>query len=135
MDGRLHRRRGPPGALPHPDTVDNMGPGDRVLLTSLPGTRLLKQLAAHAAGGAIVVLAPRDALPAARRECAHLDHVLFVEGSRDEIPWAEAWFDAVLDPRPDEPTPEILRVLRPGGSILSPAAALTRRDDASPHSG
>lgn len=106
-----------------------------MLLTSLAGSRLLKELAARFAGGAIVVLAPRDALPAARRESARLDHVLFVEGSRDEIPWAEAWFDAVLDPWPDEPTPEILRVLRPGGSILSLASALARRDDASPHLG
>ncbi|MEJ5368090.1 MAG: hypothetical protein WHT08_07220 [Bryobacteraceae bacterium] len=90
----------------------------RVLVTTLPAAATVRALAARYAEGAIVVLAPRESIFEARKECAALEHVLFVEGTREEIPWAEAWFDAVLDPLPDAPTPEMLRVLRPGGSIL-----------------
>jgi ubiquinone/menaquinone biosynthesis C-methylase UbiE len=95
-----------------------MEAADRVLLTSLPGAPFVEQLARRVDEGAIVVLGPREALYEARKECAGLAHVLFVEGSRDEIPWAEAWFDDILDPQPDAPTAEMLRVLKPGGRIL-----------------
>ncbi len=93
--------------------------GGRVLLTSFPGKGFVQELAARVAEGAIVVLGPRESLYEARKECAGLAHVLLVEGSRDEIPWAEAWFDAVLDLQPDAPTAEMLRVVRPGGRILA----------------
>ena len=91
-----------------------------MLLTSLAGMERLRELALAVPGGALVGLGAREEVWQARRVCADLDHVMFVEGSRDEIPWAEAWFDVIVDGQPDSPTPEMLRVLRPEGMILGP---------------
>lgn len=115
-----------PRCEPHPpsgpcashDRLVAMAAADRVLVTSLPGAAFLPDLAARLAEAAIVVLASRESLYDARKECAAFAHVLIVEGARDEIPWADAWFDAILDPHPETPTPEMLRVLKPGGRIL-----------------
>ncbi len=89
----------------------------RVLVTKLPEPGRLRALAESLEGGALVGLGTRDEVYDARRVCADLDHVMFVEGSREEIPWAEAWFDVILDPEPDAPTAEMLRVLKPGGVV------------------
>ncbi|MFZ5926866.1 MAG: hypothetical protein ACOYX1_05405 [Acidobacteriota bacterium] len=97
-----------------------MGPGDRVLLTSLAGAVRLRELAEAVRGGALVGLGGPDEVWEARRLCADFDHVMFVEGSREEIPWAGAWFDVVVDEQPGAPTPEMLRVLRPEGRIVGP---------------
>jgi len=88
-----------------------------VLLTSLAVMEGLRELALAVRDGALVGLGTRDEVFAARRLCADLDHVMFVEGSREEIPWAEAWFDLVLDEQPEAPTREMLRVLKPGGRV------------------
>jgi SAM-dependent methyltransferase len=95
-----------------------MKPDERVLLTSLAGARL-HELAGAVRQGALVGLGAREEVWQARRSCAGFDHVMFVEGSREEIPWAEAWFDVIVDPQPESPTAEMLRVLRPGGRIVS----------------
>ncbi len=95
-----------------------MRPGDRVLLTSLSEAARLRELASAVREGALVGLGARDEVWEARRLCADFDHVLFIEGSREEIPWAEAWFDVIVDGKSESPTPEMLRVLRPGGVIL-----------------
>ena len=97
-----------------------MKPDSRVLLTSLAGMERLRELALAVREGALVGLGAREEVWQARRLCADLDHVMFVEGSRDEIPWAEAWFDVIVDGQPDSPTPEMLRVLRPEGMVLGP---------------
>lgn len=96
-----------------------MGPADRVLLTSLRQVRDVRALALRVPEGALVGLGNRDEIAAARRECADLDHVMFVEGDRADIPWVDAWFDLILDESPDAPTPAMLRVLRPGGRIAA----------------
>ncbi len=89
----------------------------RVLVTKLPEAGRLRALADSLKGGALVGLGTREEIYAARRVCADMDHVMFVEGSREEIPWAEAWFDVILDPAPEAPTAEMLRVLKPGGEV------------------
>lgn len=99
-----------------------MKPSDRVLLTSLAGAERLRELALAIPEGALVGLGAREEVWQARRLCADLEHVMFVEGSREDIPWAEAWFDVVLDARPEAPTAEMVRVLKPGGRILAPDA-------------
>lgn len=97
-----------------------MRPDGRVLLTSLAGAARLRELAEAVRGGALVGLGGREEVWEARRLCADLDHVMFIEGSRNEIPWAEVWFDVILDEQPEAPTPEMLRVLRPEGRIIRP---------------
>lgn len=95
-------------------------PADRVLLTSLAAVERLREVAGAVRQGALVGLGARDEVWQARRLCADFDHVMFVEGSRDGIPWAEAWFDVIIDQEPAAPTREMLRVLRPEGMILGP---------------
>ena len=90
---------------------------ERVLLTSLARMEGLRELALAVRDGALVGLGTRDEVFEARKLCADLDHVMFVEGSREEIPWAEAWFDVILDGQPEAPTGEMLRVLKPGGRV------------------
>jgi SAM-dependent methyltransferase len=99
-----------------------MKPADRVLLTSLVCGLPLRALALRVADGALVGLGTRDEVAEARRACADLDHVMFVEGSREEIPWVDAWFDVILDCEPGAPTQEMLRVLKPGGRIADAGA-------------
>lgn len=97
-----------------------MRAGTRVLLTSLGGAAPLRKLAKAVRGGVLVGLGGRDEVWEARRLCADFDHVMFIEGSREEIPWAGAWFDVIVDEQPEAPTPEMLRVLRPEGRIVAP---------------
>jgi len=96
----------------------DMDPSDRVLLTSLPGPSRLRLLAEAVREGALVGLGRPEEVWQARRLCADLDHVMFVEGSREEIPWAEGWFDVIVDTAPQHPTAEMQRVLKAGGRII-----------------
>lgn len=57
---------------------------------------------------------------AARRECAHLDNVMFAPGDRHEIPWRDAYFTVIIDTESAEPSPAMLRVLAPEGRVTSP---------------
>lgn len=99
-----------------------MEPAARVLLTAIAAAPSLRELALALPEGALVGLGTRGEVAEARKACADLDHVMFVEGSREEIPWVDAWFDVILDPEPQAPTPEMLRVLKPGGRIAEAGA-------------
>lgn len=95
-----------------------MKPADRVLLTSLAAVKDLRGLAETVRDGALVGLGEPEEVWDARRLCADLDHVMFVQGCREEIPWADAWFDVIVDTAPDQPTAEMQRVLKAGGRII-----------------
>lgn len=95
-----------------------MTPADRVLLTSLGAVKNLRKLAETVRDGALVGLGSPDEVWQARRLCADLDHVMFVQGCREEIPWADAWFDVIVDTAPHQPTAEMQRVLKAGGRIV-----------------
>lgn len=97
-----------------------MKPTDRVLITSLDRRELLPAWAAALTEGALVGLGSDEEVRAARRECAACDNVMFVIGSRAEIPWQEMWFDLIIDDDPLSPTTEMLRVLVPEGRIVTP---------------
>jgi hypothetical protein len=94
---------------------------DRVLVTALDQRQTLPAWAVALAKGALVGLGSEDQVRAARRECAACDNMMFVVGSRTEIPWQDRWFDVIVDETPATPTTEMLRVLVPGGRILTPA--------------
>lgn len=98
-----------------------MKPTDRILVTALDRREPLPAWAAALAEGALVGLGSDEEVRAARRECAACDNVMFVVGSRAEIPWQELWFDVIVDDHPHSPTAEMLRVLVPEGRILTPA--------------
>ncbi|MBI4892670.1 MAG: hypothetical protein HY821_18745 [Acidobacteria bacterium] len=95
-----------------------MAPDDRVLVTSLEDASSLQRWAALLTSGALVGLGTLDQVRAARRLCASFDNVMFIEGGRQEIPWQEAWFTLILDSKPEDPTPEMARVLAPQGQVL-----------------
>jgi hypothetical protein len=65
----------------------------------------------------LVGVGEEDDVRAARREFAALDNVMFVEGNREEIPWAAAQFSVIIDLSSLKPTAEMLRVLKSGGHI------------------
>lgn len=100
--------------------LPELRPEDRVLLTAPLDQTSLRKLAALLAQGRLVVLAEGAQLASARRECLDLENLMITPGSRDEIPWRTHSFDVILDPKPDEPSHEMLRVLYPGGRILPP---------------
>ena len=102
-----------------------MDPAGQVLITSLDDLSSLAQLAAALSQGSLVGLGSAGQVRAARRECAAFDNVMFVTGSRDDIPWRTGWFTLILDADPLLPTPEMLRVLAPNGSIC-PANTLNQ---------
>jgi SAM-dependent methyltransferase len=98
-----------------------MNPNDRVLLTSLDRRERLPHWARLLSQGALVGLGTEDQVRAARRECAAFDNVMFVVGHRAGIPWQERWFDLIIDADPLAATSEMVRVLVPGGRIVTPA--------------
>jgi hypothetical protein len=94
---------------------------DRVLVLQ-PASYSAPQLRewAHAlTNGILVGLGELGAIRLARRELADCENVLFVGGSRDEIPWRNAFFTVIVDAEGEVETPEMRRVLHPSGRIYS----------------
>lgn len=89
---------------------------DRVLVLSLADTSGIRALTS---GEALVGVGSAEEIRAARREFADLDNVMFVTGSRDEIPWQTQWFTLIVDAEGGAATEEMLRVLAPGGRIVA----------------
>jgi hypothetical protein len=94
---------------------------DRVLLLGLQraGAARIRDWAAQLTDGFLVGVDSDPAIRTARRELVDLDNALFTAGSRDEIPWREAYFTLILDGEGGVATAEMRRVLRPGGRIYS----------------
>ena len=89
---------------------------ERVLVLSLADTSGIRALAS---GKALVGVGSAEQVCAARREFADLDNVMFVRGSRDEIPWQTQWFALIVDADGGAATEAMLRVLAPGGRIVA----------------
>ena len=83
------------------------------------------RLAQAAPGGQVVGIDVADEMiRQARRKYVDLSNVIFVEGSAEEIPWDECFFNKVVSiesayywPDIDAAFGEIFRVLQPGGSV------------------
>lgn len=71
---------------------------DRVLFLSPPEDGFLQAVAARLTGGLVVVLGSDDQVSQGRRQHSHLDNVMFVAASAEEIPWQDGFFTQVLDP-------------------------------------
>jgi hypothetical protein len=97
-----------------------MGTGARVLITSQADLALVAGWSSRAASGSVIVLAAqRSELAGARRKYAALLNVMVSPGDRHEIPWGDGRFNVILDEAPDNPTPEMRRVLAPEGTVLA----------------
>lgn len=90
---------------------------ERVLVTALADLDWVEARARALGEAALVGLGSADEVRAARRRCAGLANVLFVCGTRDEIPWMDGWFTLILDEAPESASPEMRRVLAEGGRI------------------
>lgn len=94
-----------------------IGIEDRVLVV---GVAQCGDLAGYARRCQLLVGIGTEAeVRAARRECAHLDNVMFTAGDRESIPWREEFFTVILDADGGEATEAMRRVLTPGGRILT----------------
>ncbi len=94
--------------------------GARVLATGPLDADAAGRLAARLQEGSLTILGgSRSALPGLRHRYARWGNIMVSPGDREDIPWADARFSLVVDSQPDQPTPEMLRVLAAGGSILS----------------
>jgi hypothetical protein len=67
---------------------------DSVLILGLARRDFIERLAASAR--LLVGIGDEDDVRAARREFASLDNVMFVTGSRHEIPWASSQFSLIV---------------------------------------
>lgn len=92
-----------------------VGPQDSVLVLGLARRDFVAGLAACAR--LVVGVDGEDEVRAARSEFISLDNVMFVTGSREEIPWASAQFSVIVDLSALKTTSEMSRVLKPGGRI------------------
>ena len=89
---------------------------ERVLVLALANTAGLRELAR---GEALVGVGTGEQVRAARREFADLENVMFVTGSREEIPWQEHWFTLIVDAEGGAVTAAMHRALADGGRIVS----------------
>jgi hypothetical protein len=108
------------------DLLASLAPGSRLLVVAVERctAEQLRAWAAAVVPGVLIGVGTPAGVRAARAALKELEHVLFTPGSRDEIPWQEAYFTHVFDASPDsggaaETSPELLRVLAAGGGIYS----------------
>jgi hypothetical protein len=107
--------------------------GDRVLFLTIPDVAFLGALSKQLQQGIVVCLGEREAVYEHRRAGAHLDNVMFVAATPDEIPWQDGFFNWVSD----EGAPaelgvyrEVLRVLAPGGALVARSLDNSRLEQA-----
>jgi hypothetical protein len=97
---------------------------DRVLSLSMPSATEAAALGRVLMAGCLVALGSADEVDEARRQLAEFDNLMFLVATPDRIPWREAFFTKVLVPPQFQPLlpglqDELLRVLAPGGEIVS----------------
>ena len=104
----------------------NVGPSDRVLLLELPPLNEVRSMAA-ATQGIIVGLLDRDAVYEARAALREFPNVMIAPAEANGVvPWKEDFFSVVYAPSMTVPTPEVLRVLAPGGTAWVAGGPVTK---------
>jgi len=109
------------------------GRGDRVLFLTIPDLAYLETLSKRLEQGMVVCLGDRQTIYEHRRAGAHLENVMFVAATPDEIPWQDGFFNWVSDEgAPDAVAVyrEVLRVLAPGGAVIAHALDGNRLEQA-----
>lgn len=106
----------------------DLRPTDRVLLLSLPPAEEMRQIASRVAGGIVVGVLDGDAVYEARRALRDYANVMITPAETDgSLPWKEDFFTVVYAPESTEPSPEMLRVLEPGGTVWVAGGPVTKR--------
>jgi hypothetical protein len=76
--------------------------------------------------GCLVAIGSADEVDEARRALSEFDNLMFIAATPDHIPWRDAFFTKILIPPQLQPLlpslqNELLRVLAPGGEVVSAA--------------
>jgi hypothetical protein len=101
---------------------------DRVLLLALPPGEEIRGLAQQVADGLVVGVLDGEAVYEARRLLRDYRNVMITPAEPDGVlPWREHFFTVVYAPGHAEPSPEILRVLAPGGTAWMSGGPVTLR--------
>ena len=100
---------------------------DRVLLLELPPAEEVRDIAAAATDGIVVGVLDREAVYNARATLRDFENVMITPAEDDGIlPWKDDFFSIVYAPSLKEPTPEVLRVLAPGGTAWVATGPVTK---------
>ena len=99
-------------------------PDERVLFLSIPPAALVEEAAKGVPHGIVVVIGSRDQVYDARAQLAHLENVMVVPATPDNIPWQDGFFSCVVDVTGlanEDPlvAREVKRVLAEGGRMVS----------------
>jgi hypothetical protein len=97
---------------------------DRVLSLVIPPASEMAAIARILMAGRFVGIGEPNEVDKARREFAEFDNLTFLDATPDRIPWRDAFFTKVIVPWQFQPLMpslqnELLRVLAPGGEIVS----------------
>ena len=92
-------------------------PDERVLILGIPEPAIVSALAHRLDNGLLVAIGDGDAVREARKATRHLENVMFVPGTPDELPWSDGFFTRVIDTvgiwsDPDKVRREIDRVTK-----------------------
>jgi len=100
---------------------------DRVLLLELPPLDEVRSMAAAATQGIVVGVLGREDVYEVRAVLRDCSNVMIAPAEADGgIPWADDFFSVIYAPALAEPTPEILRVLAPGGTAWIASGPVTK---------
>ncbi|HXE13172.1 MAG TPA: hypothetical protein VN633_13680 [Bryobacteraceae bacterium] len=99
---------------------------DRVLSLAIPAPNEAAAFGRLLMTGCLVAIGSTDEVNEARRVHSEFDNLMFIAATPDHIPWSDAFFTKILiPPQLQVLLPsiqnELLRVLAPGGEIVSSA--------------
>jgi hypothetical protein len=99
---------------------------DRVLSLAIPAPNDAAALGRLLMTGCLVAIGSADEVDEARRALSEFDNLMFIAATPDHIPWRDAFFTKILIPPQLQPLlpslqNELLRVLAPGGEVVSAA--------------
>jgi hypothetical protein len=90
-----------------------------VLLLAMPEPQDLSALSRKLADGLVAVFVSQEEVYEGRRMARDLSNVMFTPADASgEIPWRDGFFTLVYARGISEPTPDMLRVLEPGGDLV-----------------
>ena len=93
----------------------------------MPPVEEVRAIAAAAVDGMIVGVLDRDAVYDARATLRDFDNVMITPAEEDGVlPWREDFFSVIYAPSLTAPTPEVLRVLAPGGTAWMASGPVTK---------
>ena len=103
-------------------------PADRVLLMTMPTLDEVRGIAIQVSDGVVVGVLQPEAVYEARAALRDFANVMITPADPSGmLPWRDDFFTAVYAPAANEPTPEMLRVLTPGGTVFVAGGPIAKR--------